>query len=552
MAIATLVLTGCVGPGGPVTAPSTTEQPGSPKRIVAAVQGDPHTLYQKLNPSSRVPGIENLELMVNTGLGVANDSAALEPRLAEQLPTVQNGLWKISPDGQMETTWKLRPGARWHDGEPFTSQDLLFTMRLVRDQELPEFDLPMYESVLSVSVPDPQSITVRWASPRIDADTLFTPDAAMPVARHVLERPYLEDKRKLLEHPYWVDEFVGLGPFKLREFVRGSHLVLHANDDYLFGRAKIDQIDVRFIPDQNALIGSVLAGAISLTLSRGLSVEQALQVQDRWDDGGQIAVKYVNWIAVWPQFVNPSPQIVTDARFRQALLYAMNRAEMADSIQAGLVPVAHVILNPNDAVYKDIEPSIVKYDFDPRQASQMIQALGYVRGSDGLFRDPAGQKLEVELRTSATRDVSNKSVLAIGDYWQRAGVATSVNVTPAALARDPEYRVTFPGFELAQNPNTILQLDSYGPDPTGAVRRGRNSYRNAELDGLIATLFVTVNAPERTPILRQIFAHMTGNATVLGIFYGADPFLIGKGLQNVSPGNQEARMAWNAEKWDVK
>jgi peptide/nickel transport system substrate-binding protein len=550
--LASLVVSACAGPGGQSRGAASQEAPGGFKRIVAAVQGDPHTLYQKFNPSSRVPGIENLELLVNAGLGVTNDSAALVPQLAELIPSVENGMWRVLPDGRMETSWRLRPGVRWHDGEPFTTQDLVFTLQVARDKELEVLADRMYDSIVAVDAADAQTILVRWASPRIDADTLFTPDAAMPIPKHLLERVYLDDKSKLLEHAFWTEQFVGLGPFKVQEFARGSHLTLVANDAYALGRPRIDQIDVKFIPDQNALIANVLAGSVELTLSRGLSVEQALQVRDLWGDGGQIAVKFVNWVAVWPQFVNPNPQVVADARFRQALLHAMDRQEMADVIQAGLVPVAHVIINPTDPVYAEIQGSIVRYDYDPRRAAQVIDSLGYAKAADGLYRDAAGERLEVELRTSATRDVSNKSVLAIGDFWQRAGVTTAVSITPAALARDAEYRVSFPGFELAQNPNTVMGLDGYGPDPTGALRKGRNSYRHPDFDGAIGRLFVTVSAPERIPILRQIVSHMTGNATVMGIFYGADPFLIGKRLSYVSPGNQEARMAWNAQLWDVR
>jgi len=547
-----LIVSACAGQSGQARGSASQEPTGAFKRIVATVQGEPHTLYQKFNPSSRVPGIENLELLVNAGLGVTNDSATLVPQLAEQIPTVENGLWKVLPDGRMETSWKIRSGVRWHDGEPFTTQDLLFTLQVARDKDLEVLADRIYDSILAVEAADAQTILVRWASPRIDADGLFTPDAAMPIPKHLLERVYLDDKSKLLEHGFWTEQFVGLGPFRLQEFVRGSHLTLLANDAYVLGRPRIDQIDVKFIPDQNALIANVLAGSVELTLSRGLSVEQAEQVRALWGDGGQIAVKFVNWVAVWPQFVNPNPQVVTDARFRGALLHTMDRQEMADVIQAGLVPVAHVIINPNDPVYPEIQGSVVRYDFDTRRASQIIESLGYAKGVDGFYRDAAGERLEIELRTSATRDVSNKSVLAIGDFWQRVGIATSVAITPPALARDAEYRVSFPGFELAQNPNTVMGLDGYGPDPTGAMRKGRNSYRHPEFDGAIGRLFVTVSAPERIPILRQIVAHMTGNATVMGIFYGADPFLIGKRLTYVSPGNQEARMAWNAQQWDVR
>jgi len=57
-------------------------------------------------------------------------------QLAEAAPSVENGLWKLMPDGRMETTWRIRQGAQWHDGTPFTTQDLRFTADIVRDPEL--------------------------------------------------------------------------------------------------------------------------------------------------------------------------------------------------------------------------------------------------------------------------------------------------------------------------------------------------------------------------------------------------------------------------------
>src|SRR5437762_1232858 len=124
-----------VGCAGPATSTSGTEGrgegqatlPAGPRRVVGIIQGDPHTLYQDLNPASRVRGIETLEQLVNAGLSLVDNNGNLHPGLAEQVPSVENGLWKLLPDGHMETTWHIREGAVWHDGVPVTADDLLFT-----------------------------------------------------------------------------------------------------------------------------------------------------------------------------------------------------------------------------------------------------------------------------------------------------------------------------------------------------------------------------------------------------------------------------------------
>ena len=64
----------------------------------------------------------------------SGDSRAL---IAETVPSVENGLWRLFPDGKMETTWKIREGAKWHDGAPITTEDLLFTAKLDQDRNMP-------------------------------------------------------------------------------------------------------------------------------------------------------------------------------------------------------------------------------------------------------------------------------------------------------------------------------------------------------------------------------------------------------------------------------
>src|SRR5437773_893298 len=90
--------------------------PSPPKRIVTVIQGDPHTLYQKMNPSNHIPGIDNLELVVNGPLAQEDKDGVMQLHLAESIPFVESGSWRVFPDGRMETTWKLKRNLVWHDG----------------------------------------------------------------------------------------------------------------------------------------------------------------------------------------------------------------------------------------------------------------------------------------------------------------------------------------------------------------------------------------------------------------------------------------------------
>jgi peptide/nickel transport system substrate-binding protein len=419
-------------------------RPAAVKRFSAAIRGDPHTLYQKLNPRSNIPGIDDLERLVNSGLTVPDADGRLQARLAEAVPTIENGLWQVFPDGRMETTWRIREGARWQDGRPFTTDDLVFTAQVSRDPEIPVFGHLAYASIETVEAADARTMTVRWRRPYIDADGMFAWGGsgggggfALAFPKHLLEAVYAEDKEHFIEHPYWSYDFVGTGPYKIKDWQRGSHLVFEANDLYLLGRPKIDEIRVKFIPDPNTLGANILAGEVDLTLGGRISTEWAMNVRDQWRDGA-LEMSYRSMLQIYPQFINPTPAIVGDLQFRRAMVHAIDRQQMVDTLQFGLTSVGHTFISPREREYADIEGSIVKYEYDPRRGGQMIEALGYTRGPDGFFRDRNGQKLVVQARTSQGDDLQEKSMYAASDDWTRLGVEVERHLVVPQRASDAE------------------------------------------------------------------------------------------------------------------
>ena len=218
VAVATF-MAGCAPtPPGSSQPSALGSQSLAPKRILAAIRGDPHTVYQALNPSSNIPGIDALQELTHAGLTVEDHDGQRRPQLAEAVPTLENGLWKLQPDGRMETTWRIREGVQWHDGTPFTSSDLLFTLKVVMDNNLPILNDKAYDFIESFDALDPRTVVVRWNASFIEADSLFSysNNRGLPLARHILESAYPADQETFISHPYWSNEWVGLGPFKIK------------------------------------------------------------------------------------------------------------------------------------------------------------------------------------------------------------------------------------------------------------------------------------------------------------------------------------------------
>ena len=549
-----------VGACGPASDPAARQTAPSsvasgPKRITAAIMSNPPTISADnvAAGSGTYQGGDSLEELMNAGLSHMDELGRRRPQLAEAVPTLENGLWKVLPDGRMETTWTLRANAVWHDGTPITTADLLFTADLARDKELPVFEEPEWDYVESLEAIDSRTLVARWKSTYIRADNLLL--SLRP--RHILERGFAEDKMSVLYHPYWNEQYVGAGPFRLKEFARDSHVTMSAFDGYVFGRPLIDEITVKFIPDNNGLIASILAGEVQLTLGRNLSLQQSMELKEHWRDG-YIDVGFSNWIALWPQMLNPNPPVLLDVRFRRALLHALDRRQMVETLLFNTAPPAHILFNPSEPVYPQIEPFVVKYEYDPRRAMQLIEELGYTRGADNLFRDAAGQTLPLDVRTSGGEDTHEAGLFTAADNFRQVGIAAEPFIIPQAQRNDREFNATFPGVRLWRQNNDVLSVDRlHSREATLPQNRftgsNRSRYMNAEFDEMIDRYMLTISERERIPILGQIVRHITENVTLLDLWYNAETIMVSNRLQNVvNKKTSQANQAWNVHQWDLK
>jgi peptide/nickel transport system substrate-binding protein len=550
--------------GCATTRPATTEGQAAgasaeaarstrPKHVTASIMGEPTSFVARLNATQiSLPGGGTLEQLVNATMLEINGEGKMQPELAEAAPTLENGLWQLFPDGRMATSWKIRAGSRWHDGTPLTGDDFVFAMTVDQDKEIPTIRPPWYPWVDSITAPDPQTVTLTWNRPFIDADRVFTNRYVTPLPRHLLEDTYLNDKSHFLLLPYWTQEYVGTGPFTVASFTPGSSIVLRAFDGYVYGRPKIDEIEVRPILELNTLMTNLLAGTIELTLGRGFAVEQALQLRNQWQ-GGHVETKPRSWIVIHPQFIGANTPVVTNLDFRRALMYGTDRQELVDTIQGGLTSIAHLYLPPSEPEYAEVQDAVVRYEYDPRRAAQLIEGLGYTKGSDGIYRSAAGERLSLELRSNG-EPVTEKTIVPVANFWTQLGIPTEPMLIPPQRINDREYVATFPSLRMMRQGNEAYMLNrqhsSQIPRPeTNFVGTNYARYTNDEWDALIDRFLTTIPHAERIQALRAIMRHMSENLNLMGMFYDADFICLSNRLDNITA--EETRL-WNIQNWDVK
>jgi peptide/nickel transport system substrate-binding protein len=526
----------------------------TPKKLVAAIRGNPKFASAVLNRGGggRIDGGPELGGLSSSGLAVQGPSGEYQAQLAERMPTVENGLWRVLPDGRMETSWTIRQGTLWHDGNPVTAEDLVFSTKLSADPDMPWLPDPVLRYVETVEAQDARTIRVLWKEPFIRPHLLhFNP--AFP--RHILEAPYQGDKESFINHPYWTTEFVSNGPFKVRDFVRDSHVTMVAFDKYVLGQPKINELEVKFIADDNALAANLLAGTVHATLGAGITLEQGIQVRDRWSQGTMRAGPS-GWINMNPQFLNPDPPILLNPQFRRALYMAIDRQRLADELMYGLSEVAHSSIHPSEPEYRHIESSIVRYEFDPRRSTQMIEELGYRKGSDSMFVDAAGRPLSIQIM-STQDDANSKPQFAVLDYWKTIGITPDAEIVTQQRQRDLAYRASFRNFSVQSG-------IGYGPDGMNALlsKEARTPERNyiggnyirwmnPETDVLVERYFTTIPFDQRMQVLSQLVRFSTDNLLWMPLYWRVLPTLTDKRVTEMSAVG-DAEQWWNAHLWDLK
>lgn len=142
-------------------------------------------------------------------------------------------------------------------------------------------------------------------------------------------------------------------------------------DGYVDGRPKIDSLEVRFINDGNTMVANILAGTVEMYIGRGLSIEQGITARDRWS-GGRLEAVPAGAINLWPQLLAADPQVITDLQFRRAMVHAMNLPEITDILTAGMGNPLQSFVKPSDLEYIDVQPSVVRYLYDPSKTIDMI------------------------------------------------------------------------------------------------------------------------------------------------------------------------------------
>jgi len=341
-----------------------------------------------------------------------DDGNSPYPVMLVEMPTVENG--GVSADGTV-LTMKLRDDLTWSDGEPLTAADFVFTYQMNVDPNNAVSSAYPYDTeVASVEAPDDRTVVVTF-------NQAFIPWAANlwkgVLPEHILG-PVFEAEGTIDNAEWNTAPTVSAGPFVFAEWESGSFARFVANDNYWLGRPLLDEIFIRFVPDDASQINALVAGDGDLgtffaypdvpTLEEaGIEV---ITVQSGYNEG---------WFLYLGENAHPGMQ---DLRVRQALALGFDRAAINSDLLLGLT-------QPPSTYWENTpfaDPSIEPWPYDPEQAAALLDEAGWVDSNGDGTRDKDGVELVLSYGTT-TREIRQDTQAVAQQQLSEIGIGLELS-----------------------------------------------------------------------------------------------------------------------------
>jgi peptide/nickel transport system substrate-binding protein len=377
---------------------------------------------------------------------------------------------------------------------------------------------------------------------------------------HILADRYASgDKQTFINDSYWTTDFVGLGPYRLVGWQRGSFIEGAAFDGFVGGRPKIDRILLSYVGDVNAIVAGVLSGDIEMVpMGARMDASQLAAVQDGWgSSGGTTLLVPFGIRTIWLQFRDTNAPWARDVRVRRALSHSTDRQGMSDALQYGLTPPADTFVPLEDAAYRALQSKAFgRYPYDPARARALFSEAGWTPAGDGLLRDSAGRVLTMEV--GATAQGGNvQEIETVSSQWHTAGVDSHPAPIPPQSANIDERKNTVQGgFMWPWTPN--LEAPQNLVTAQIATERsqwkGRNytGWSSPAYDELFTRFVGTLDVNERSGLMADMMALIGDEVPVIPVYYYGNGVIARKGLEGpamITP--LQTASTWNINSWEL-
>jgi peptide/nickel transport system substrate-binding protein len=480
-----------VAANGPASAQETPKKGGT---LVYALTADPPHLNAALTNDLNA---QQTATQVFSQLIRVNKEAEIEGDLAES--------WSMAPDG-MTYTFKIRKGVKWHDGKPLTADDVRWALTEITMKLNPNASTS-FGAVKNIEAPDDTTLVVHMKQPF----PAFFPWSLVNqwiYPRHIYEGSDPRQNERNYKNP------VGSGPFKFKEWVRGSHIIFERNPDYYIkGEPYLDRVVARFIPDAGARVIALESGEVDYLNIYGLPSSAIPDLRKNKDVTVISHPKRVNFGAIQAHF-NIRNQYLAKKEVRQALSYAVDRKLLLERAFGGIGAVASGPISVYQKEY--FNPKIQDhYTYNPQKAEELLQKAGIPKGPDGK---------RFSLRITYARAGEGGGLQATAEIMREELKPLGIDL----ILEPKDYAVWMESAHLKWDFDLSMGSYQTGPDPAVAVARlyltkniqklmGRNlmGYANPKVDELFDAGEREIDHQKRVKIYQDVQEILVDDAPAL-------------------------------------
>jgi len=447
----------------------------APKRggsMTIALQVEPPTLVSVTNVNTFAIAVS---AKVTEGLLWYDNDMQPHPQLAVS--------WDVAPDG-LTYTFKLREGVKWHDGKPFTAADVAYSIGLMK-QSHPR-GRAVFAHVQSIETPDPLTVVLHLDTPVPYLIRGFAAGEAPIVPKHVYEGtdPVTNPNNSAP---------VGTGPFRFKEWVRGSHILYVRNDDYWDApRPYLDQLIVKFILDPAGRSAALESGEADVGYRTPVALSDVARLMKEGKLGFETdGYAYSNNVAsIDFNLENP---YFSKPEVRQAVAHAIDIQAVCKTIYYGTYTPCSAPIAPFQKEYHSPDPS--PYAYDRAKAEALLDAAGYPRGADRM-------RFKVRFDAASTIEEARRLAEFVRASLARIGIAVEIRTPDVGTYIKRMY--TDRDFDFACNTYSNLYDPSVGVQRLywsknilkGVPYSNGTYYRNDKVDRLLEAAAVE-NDPAR-------------------------------------------------------
>jgi len=367
-----MLMTGC-NIGNDTTQDQKEE---TPKLMTPEEGGEiflPVIQFTTLNPIvNENQSVYFLNQLIFEGLLALDNSQKAQPSLATG--------WNVSYDGN-EILFDLRDDVTWHDGKPFTAEDVEFTIETLRsNSETNNKSIYSYflQSVKEVEVINNSQISIRFDSPLQNQLEVFT----FPIiAKHQFEN---------IENAYQALNIipVGTGPFEVESVDRHNEIRLVKNNDYWGTKPYLHRVTAKIVPDQGAVLTSVFSDKIDVAQARDYDWKKF---------AGDRTIKKIEYVTQEYEFLgfNFNNNLLSDNNIRKAIALGMDRHKITEEVYLGHATVTDVPVHPNSFLFSQEAQTL---GYDPVKAKEYLANSNWInRNNDEWLENEIGDRLTINL-----------------------------------------------------------------------------------------------------------------------------------------------------------